>query len=313
MFDGYNGGSDGDVVSPTMQNRYFSYLDQRATQRRLAAKFIRPRKLAIHTALFVIVMTAIVAYGTGAGLWFYRVNFELPTVIGLVWSIALALHAMRHYRRSAARTEQREIAVEEEMRHFIDSNGGSIDDETLFAMHRGLENELETRGHWSTALTAFAAINVLSWLGTAMNIGTSWGFQLTLPSAILIIGGVKVFLHWRQQRRMGQKTWLSRLPLAHIVVYVFGAFALGMAGMLRAVNAWDAENAILVWGAVLLVHIALMVVIMPILQNVMSSVSPAEKRKGMPQLALAADGELVERFREGDAEVYEVEPKRKLR
>src|SRR5664279_1184305 len=99
-----------------MQDDYFSFLDIRAAQRRLGAKFSRPHGLMLHTLAFVTAMTVILAYGTAWNLWVYRENFALPTLVGAIWSLLLALHGLRHYRRSSAIVERRELAVEDEMR-----------------------------------------------------------------------------------------------------------------------------------------------------------------------------------------------------
>jgi hypothetical protein len=280
-----------------MQDNYFSYLDFRAMQRRLSARFSKPRMLLLHTLVFVTAMSATWYYGLVWRLWLYRDNYILPVLIGVVWSIVLAIQALIHYRRSAAINERREMAVEEEMRAFIEAHGDEVDDQTLFDMHRQLDGDLQKQSRWSVALLAFGLVNAASWAIAAYDMGTSWGFQMTLPLAVLILGGVNLFLTWQQQREAGRTGWLARLPLRHIIAYGFGTIGLGLAGMLRLVNYWDSDNTIKVWGVVVLLHIIWSVLLRPVVQHFMPGESQSErpaKRKTGSRLALADDGEVLD-------------------
>lgn len=283
-----------------MQDNYFGFLDYRAAQRRLAAKFQQPRALLLHTLAFIAAMSAVWAYGIGWRLWLYRDNFILPMLFGAGWSLLLAAHALLHYRRSAAMDERRELAVEDEMRQFIDQHGDGVDDETLFATHRQFEAGLERQARWSVSLTAFAIINALSWVVASINMGTSWAFQMTVPLAVLIIGGAQAFLNWQQQRWAGRRSWFTRLPLRHIVAYAAGSLGLWIAGAFRMINHWDADHAVFVWGIVLLLHIVWSVAVWPFIQRVTGRSAQAEqpaKRKParhVERLVLADDGEVLD-------------------
>ncbi|MCC7446535.1 MAG: hypothetical protein IT324_03915 [Anaerolineae bacterium] len=279
-----------------MQTNYSTFLNYRVAQRRLAAKFARPRWLILHTLTFVVTLLAVWAYGTGYRLWFYRDNFILPTLVGLVWSVLLAAHALFHYRRSAARAGQREHAVEEAMQAFIDQNGDSLDQPALFAMHQQLERDLESQGRWSTALAVFSLVNPVSWLVTALNMGTSWAFQMTGPLAVLSVGGISVYLLWQQQRQQGRDNWFVRLPLWHVALYGVGVLGLWLAGAYRAINYWDADTLIKGWGLVLLVHIVWSVAVQPLLRNVLPGLQreQAAKRKPAARLVLGDDGEVLD-------------------
>lgn len=282
-----------------MQDNYFSFLDYRAAQRRLVAKFRRPRALLLHTVAFVVTMSAVWAYGLAWQLWFYPNNFIGPMLVGLVWSIVLAGHALLHYRRSAAVTERRELAVEGEMRQFIDQHGHEVDHDALFATHRRFEADLERQGRWSLSLTAFALVNVLSWVVATANMGTSWAFQMTAPLSIIVIGSVNVFLSWQQQRRLALANWFTRVPLRHIIGYGAGSLALYLAGVFRMMNHWDASNLTLVWGIVLILHIVWNVLLWPGVQSLRSdqassTAAQPEKRKSGDQLVLADDGEVLD-------------------
>ncbi len=280
-----------------MQDKYTSYLDFRAAQRRLATRFKRPRWLLLHTLVFLTAMNATWAYGLAWRLWQFRDNYILPGLIGVIWSVALAVHALIHYRRSAALSEKRESAVEEEMRQFIQAHGDEVDDQTLFEMHHQLDADLQKQSRWSVALLAFGLVNVTSWVVSAFDIGSSWPFQTLLPFAVLILGGVNLFLAWQQQRESGRAGWLSRLPLRHMVAYGFGTVGLGLLGAYRLINNWDAENGILVWGVVVLLHIVWSVLLRPVIQHFMPGDSQSErpaKRKTGSRLALADDGEVLD-------------------
>ena len=237
-----------------MQNDYLSFLNYRAAQRRLAARFARPRWLMLHTLAFIVAITAIWAYGTAWKLWHFQQNFQLPVLIGVVWSVILVLHALVHYRNSAAMNEKRELAVEDEMRQ-LTQDSDQVDHDSLFALHRKFEADLEAQGRWSVTLLAFAVINFISWGVSAFNIGSSWPFQMTLPLAIMTLGGVNLFLNWQHRRQTERSGWFVRLPLLHIVAYGAGVIALGIAGMYRMINYWDVDTLIKGWGIVVLLHI----------------------------------------------------------
>ena len=100
-----------------MEQNYFDYLNFRAAERQLKTQFARPRALLIHTLAFITAFTAIWYYMIAVRLMFYQANFQLPVLIGVVWSVVLLVHAVMHYRRSPALDERREMAVEAEMRN----------------------------------------------------------------------------------------------------------------------------------------------------------------------------------------------------
>lgn len=290
-----------------MQNDYFNFLDYRAAQRRLAAKFARPRRLLLHTLAFIVAMTAVWAYGIAWKLWYFQQNFQLPVLIGVVWSVLLLVHALVHYRNSAATNEKRELAVEDEMRQFTQDNRDSLDHDSLFALHRKFEAELEAQGRWSVTLLAFAVVNFISWGVSAFDIGTSWPFQMTLPLAIMTLGGVNLFLNWQDRRHRDQSGWFVRLPLLHIVAYGAGVIALYIAGMYRMINPWDVHTVIQLWGIVLLLHIVFNVILWPLLrgfvQGRQDSLQP-EKRKPSARLVLSDDGEVLDIDDDADANTF---------
>lgn len=298
-----------------MQDRYSSFLDFRAAQRRLAARFRRPRGLLLHTLVFVTAMNAVWFYGLAWRLWLYRDNYILPVLFGAVWSVVLAVHALIHYRRSAANNDRRELAVEEEMRQFVQAHSDEVDDETLFDMHRQLDADLQKQSRWSVALLAFGLVNATSWVVSAFDIGSSWPFQTLLPFAVLILGGVNVFLAWQQRREAGHSGWLARLPLRHMVAYGFGTLGLWLAGAFRMINQWDADNGILVWGVVVLLHIVWNVLLRPVFQHVIPGPAQSEqpvKRKTGSRLALADDGEVLDIVEDEGLPYMRVEQKRSL-
>jgi hypothetical protein len=280
-----------------MQNDYLSFLNYRAAQRRLAAKFARPRRLMLHTLAFIVAMTAIWAYGIAWKLWHFQQNFQLPVLIGVVWSVLLVVHALVHYRRSPAMSENRELAVEAEMRQFTHDNRDQLDHDSLFTLHRKFEADLEAQGRWSVTLLSFAVINFISWGVSAFDIGSSWPFQMTLPLAIMTLGGVNLFLNWQHRRQTDRKGWFVRLPLLHIVAYGAGVIALYIAAAYRMINAWDAHTVIQLWGIVLLLHILVNVSAWPLMQrflpeNLLSTMPT--KRKPPARLVLSDDGEVLD-------------------
>jgi hypothetical protein len=280
-----------------MQNDYLSFLNYRAAQRRLAAKFARPRRLMLHTLAFIVVMTVIWAYGIAWELWYFQQNFQLPVLVGVVWSVLLLLHALIHYRHSAAMSENRELAVEAEMRPFTQDNRDQLDNDSLFTLHRKFEADLEAQGRWSVTLLAFAVVNFISWGVSAFNIGSSWPFQMTLPLAIMTLGGVNLFLNWQHRRQTDRGGWFVRLPLLHLIAYGAGVIALGIAGMYRMINYWDVDTVIKGWGIVLLLHILLNVIVWPLMQrflpeNLLSTIPT--KRKPPARLVLSDDGEVLD-------------------
>ena len=280
-----------------MQNNYAGFLEYRAAQRHLAAKFARPRMLLLHVLAFVVVMTATWVYGGAWGLWSFRDNFIAPVLVGLIWSLALAGHALLHYRRSAANPAQREQAVEDEMRRFIAQNTSITDAESLFEMHRSLESRLEAQARWSFSLGAFALVNAVSWAAGAANIGSSWPFQMTLIFAVVIIGSIQAYMLWQQQRETGRKNWFTRLPLWHVFAYLTGILVLALLGALRAINPWDV-NTLAEWGLVLLLaHIAWSVVLQPVvlwLGGRQTKAKTPAKHKPGHAMTLGEDGELVD-------------------
>ena len=290
-----------------MQDNYASFLDYRAAQRQVAARFAHPRLLLVHVIAFVVSLTAVWAYGTGARLWNHYDNMILPTLIWGAWSLLLAGHAVRHFRRSAAMHTQRERAVEDEMREFIAKNRDVVDSDTLFDMHHTLENRLEREGRWSVALTAFALVNAISWTISLTNPTSSWPFQTTLPFALMIVGGVQAYMIWQQQRAAGRTTWFTRLPLWHIFAYPVGVIVLWALGAYRAINSWDADTLIQLWSLIVLAYVVWCVVFRPpllALRARFTDTPPQDKRKLGRDVALGQDGELVE-IADGD-EVVEI-------
>ena len=280
-----------------MRSTYTGFLEIRAVQRRLAAQFADPRRLLLHALAFVVAMTAIWVYGTAWDLWRYQINFAFPVSVGLVWSLLLALHAGFHYRRSAARADRVERAVEDAMRELIDTDAAPDDDQALFDMHQSLQADLEQQGRHSRALLAFALVNLVSWAISALNMGTSWGFQMTLPLAVMIIGGVPLFLDWQARQQTERKNWFARLPLRHMIAYGGGIIGLWLAGAARVINPWDADTILKYWSILLPLHIVWSVVVQPVVQTFMprqAQASPLEKRKPDSRLLLADDGEIFE-------------------
>lgn len=279
-----------------MQNDYASFLDFRATQRQLATKFARPWLLLVHVLAFLVVMTGTWVYGSAWRLWFYRDNYTGPVLVGAVWSLLLLGHAVAHYRRSAANAAQREQAVEQEMRAFMQKHRSAVDSSTLIEMHRALEDRLAGFGRWSAALTAFAVVNAASWVFSVFNIGSSWSFQMTPIFAAVLIGGTYTYLRWRHERENGRRTWLTRLPLLHIIAYLTATVVLGLLGALRAVNPWDV-NTLVEWGLVaVIVYSIWCVLVAPTVQWAGGLVGRREqlaKHKPPQTLALGDDGELM--------------------
>jgi hypothetical protein len=296
-----------------MLNDYESFLEYRAARRQLAATFASPRLLLLHVIAFIVVMTATWVYGSGWGLWSYRDNFIAPVLVGLVWSLVLAGHALLHYRRSAANRDQREQAVEDAMRRLIATRAETPDNATLFDMHRSLEAPLQAQSRWSASLGAFALVNALSWVAGALNMGSSWPFQMTPIFAAVVIGGVQAYLFWQQQRGSGRKSWVSRFPLMHLFVYLAATVILALLGAMRAVNPWDV-NTLVEWGLVLLLASILWNVILQPLIERMGSLNPAQgKRKPAYAVALSDDGELVVDGEDGPSLYSDDEPPQQMR
>jgi hypothetical protein len=279
-----------------MQNDYARFLAFRETQRQLGAKFARPWLLLAHVFAFVVTLTALWAYGIGARLWLHYDNLILPTLIWGLWSLILVGHAGVHYQHSAGRAAQRERAVEAEMRALMKRSGTGTDSAALFEMHQALEADLERAGRWSAALTAFALVNAISWLLSLLNPTSSWPFQTTLPFALMIVGGVQVWLAWQQQRADRRNNGFTRLPLWHIFIYPAGVILLWALGAYRAINSWDANRVAELWLVVLLAHIVWSVAVVPLLQWGRARVTQPEqaaKRKPYEAVTLGDDGELV--------------------
>jgi hypothetical protein len=279
-----------------MDENYFSFLDKRAAQRRLAARFSRPRWLWLNTLLFVMVMTLIWEYGITTRIALNRNFYDAPVFIGVIWSVVLGLHGVLHYRRSAAVTEKRELAVEDEMRQFIEHHGADADQASLFEMHHSLEGELQRQSRWSLGLMAFGLVNAASWLVSALNVGSSWPFQTTWAFAIAVIGGVSAFKVWQRQRQLEQRNWFTRLPLSHIFAFCLGGIGLGLLGVFRLINSWDAENLIWLWLMIVILHILVAEIALPVFNRVKRFVwrDPTEKRKpAVPlELVIGDDGEV---------------------
>lgn len=281
-----------------MPDNYLNFLDQRAAERRLAAKFSHPRLLMLHTVAFV---------GTVTLLWLPflavmriaplpGVVFQNSSLVFWVWSMLLATHALFHYRRSSARIEKRELVVESEMRQLIESGAEPLNDETLFTLHQRLSHDLEHKGWLSQALTVFALVNGASWFGAAISTGTTWGFQVTLPTALLLIGGVYGYRLWRHSRATAANHWITRFPLVHLIVFLVGAVALALLGSLRMFNPWDGDMLVGGWTIFLLLHILWSVVLSPLLNRHAPSASDLDarlKRKHAERLMLSDDGEIV--------------------
>ncbi|MEO8394325.1 MAG: hypothetical protein ABI700_15140 [Chloroflexota bacterium] len=280
-----------------MPQDYLHFLEDRAAQRRLAARFARPRWLLLHTLIFVTAITVMWNYGVARQLIFNRAYFDLPMLVGTVWSGLLAAHAFVHYRRSAAHNEKRELAVEAEMRLFIERNGDNLDQGGLFAMHHRLDADLQQQGRWSLALLAFAVVNMLTWLVSLLNISPWWTLplQMTWPLALLIIGGVNVFVLWQQKRQFEVRGWFTRLPLRHIVAYLFGSFGLVMLATNRLINSWDARTLILYWTVALVLHILVGEIVQPILAHFLPSGASVKQKPAVPlELVIGDDGEVLD-------------------
>jgi hypothetical protein len=169
-------------------------------------------------------------------------------------------------------------------------------------MHQRLESGLEQQGQWFAALTAFALVNGVSWSVSSLNIGTSWPFQVTLPLAVICIGGVKLLLGWQQQNAApdSRRGWFARVPLRHIFGYASGMIALELVGMLRLANMWDIQKLQQVWGLALVAHIVWSVLLWPALQawfrprNVDRAVH--KPKRSIDHLVLDDDGEFGDAF-----------------
>ncbi len=271
---------------------YSRFLELRAIRQRLAARFSRPAWLILHSGIFVVLMTAVWVY-MNMGVYqlsLFRDHYVFPTWIGFGWSLLLAGHALWTYRRSAANAARREQAVEAEVRVFSEAYGDGPD---LIDLHQELESELESQGHQITALAVFALFNAVSWFGTVINMGTSFAFQMTLPFAVIVAGGLSAYFSWQQQRRLGRtQGWFTRLPLRHMAAYVIGVVILGLLGMFRMVNPWDVNTIVQDWGLLLLAHIAYELVIRRLWDWLNALIAQPAKHKRSHRLALGDDGEI---------------------
>lgn len=278
------------------KNNYLEFLDQRAAERRLAKRFSQPRLLLLHTIAFVGVATALWASIAAWLRWVPLTTYDVPSLLLFAWSVVLAAHALLHYRRSSAREEAREQVVEAEMRQLIATSAEPIDDEALFALHQRMSGELARKGWLTQALTVFALVNAVSWFGASLNLGTNWGYTLTLPIALVLVGGVYGYLSWRHDRTTGTNTWVTRFPLAHALAFVAGSVVLSVLGAYRMVNGWDVNTLVGGWLILLLLHVIWAVVLAPLLNTLGadgSSLDARLKRKPAEQLMLSDDGEIV--------------------
>ncbi len=291
-----------------MPQDYLHFLEDRAAQRRLTARFSRPRWLWLNTLLFVTVMTVIWGCFIAFRLFFDPVNYYFPVLLGVIWSFVLALHSVIHYRRSAAVTEKRELAVEEEMRQFIEHHGAETDQASLFEMHHSLESELQDQSRWSLGLMVFGLVNALSWLVSAPNVGSSWPFQTTLPLAIAVIGSISAFKVWQRQRQLEEKSWFTRLPLRHIFIFCLGAVGLALLDVFQMINNWDAENLIVWWALVVVLHIIAAEAVVPIFNGVKRFLFRNQHDKRKPavplELVIGDDGEVFD-IGEQDTKQYQ--------
>lgn len=281
---------------PMPENNYLEFLGQRAAERRLAKRFSQPRLLLLHTIAFVGVATALWASIAAWLRWIPLTTYDVPSLLLFVWSVVLAAHALLHYRRSSAREEAREQVVEAEMRQLIATSVEPIDDESLFALHQRMSGELARKGWLTQALTVFALVNAVSWFGASLTPGTSWGYQLTLPFALLLVGGVYGYQSWRHSRATGTNNWLTRFPLAHLFAFLAGSVVLAVLGAYRMVNGWDVNTLVSGWLILLVLHVVWSVVLAPLVNSLTSKQSDLDarlKRKPAERLMLSDDGEIV--------------------
>ncbi len=276
-----------------MPDSYLDFLDQKAAQRRLLAKFAQPRLLLLHTIAFVGVVTGLWWVIMPLLRWVPLTLFNLPALAFFAWSIVLAAHALLHYRRSSARTEARELVVEAEMRQLIEQHSGDLNDDALFAMHANLAGQLERHGWLSQGLTVFALVNAVSWFGASLNLGTNWGYFLTLPTALILVGGVYGFRAWQHSRKTGGGGIFARLPLRHLIVYALGVVLLAVSVSARMVNPWDADALVGIWTLAVLLHVVWSLLAPVFSRASLEHQAQAGKRKQAPRLALADDGELI--------------------
>ena len=277
-----------------MYKSYDSFLNFRAAQRRITARFSRPHWLTLHTTVFVSLMCGIWYGGNVYYWWRFPENYTLPVLIGFVWSFLLAGHALWTYRRSAAGAATREQAVVAEIQQFVQQSDVQPDPQTLIEMHQQLEDSLERQGHAVIALTVFALINVLTWFIGIIHIGSSFAFQMTWPIALIVVGGINAFSAWQQQNRNGQHSWFARFPLRHLAAYVFGVAVLGIIGAARLVNYWDVNNIVSVWTLLLLTHAGFGVIVLPLWQHLTYWTERPAKPKRSEHMLLDDDGELVD-------------------
>lgn len=280
-----------------MPDDYLNFLDQRDAQRRLQAKFSSPRLLLLHTVAFVGAVTVLWWAISALLRWVPLSLFNPPALAYFVWSILLAAHALIHYRRSSAVKEKRELAVEAEMRAFIETHGDAATDDDLFALHRNFSGDLERHGWLSEGLTVFALVNAASWFGASLNLGTNWGYFLTLPFALVLVGGVYGFRAWQHSRRTGGSGFISRFPLHHIIIYGVGIVLLGVAGSARMINSWDADNFMTLLTVAILLDIVWSVALAPLFkraaQEHQGQAKQGGKRKNADRLTLTDDGEIL--------------------
>lgn len=278
------------------KNNYLEFLDQRAAEQRLAKRFSQPRLLLLHTIAFVGVATVLWAAIIPWLVWVPLRTYDVPSLLLFGWSVVLAAHALLHYRRSSAREEAREQVVEAEMRQLIANSTEPIDDESLFALHQRMSGELARKGWLTQALTVFALVNAVSWFGASLNLGTNWGYTLTLPIALVLVGGVYGYQSWRHDRATGQVNWLTRFPLAHALAFVAGSVVLAVLGVYRMVNGWDVNTLVSGWLILLVLHVVWSVVLAPLVNSLTSKQSDLDarlKRKPAKRLMLSDDGEIV--------------------
>jgi 2TM domain len=184
-----------------------AFLDYLEIRRRIERRLPGMLWVWVHLAPFLAVVIMLLGVNSAYIDRYPDPPYFLVPGLGLpmtFWSIALLLHGLWSYRRSAAMARTREQGIDQELRERIEQDDTMLlaDPRRVFRIRGLLDEDIRQRSGLYMALLAFLLLNAATWIVWASKgADDSYTWQMTIPTVIVFLLPALALNMWRRRRR----------------------------------------------------------------------------------------------------------------
>jgi Na+/melibiose symporter-like transporter len=184
------------------------FLDYLHIRQRIESRMASSQAILTHIGLFLIAVLALLI------TTLYPINYPYvprshfidagASYLMTVWSIALLGHGVWVYRKSGASANTRARAVENEINQRLEHEDTELFDNPrqVFRLQAVLNEDIRLRAGLFTPITLFLMLNAVTWAAWAVQgASTSYTWQMTIPTALVILLPPLAVNTWRRNRR----------------------------------------------------------------------------------------------------------------